>query len=649
MLKEGLTFNNVEDYLARHQKKDLLRFLTCGSVDDGKSTLIGRLLHDSKLVYEDQLEALHRDSAKVGNAGEGVIDFALLCDGLKSEREQGITIDVAYRYFSTDKRTFIIADTPGHEQYTRNMATGASVCDLAIILIDARNGVVTQTKRHSFIVSLLGIRHVIVAINKMDLVDYSEEVFDQIREDYTSFAAKLELRDIHFVPISALRGDNIIDRSEKTPWYQASPILQHLETVHIASDRNLVDFRFVVQYVIRPDLNFRGYAGSVVSGMLRVGDEVIVLPSQRKTVVESIETMDGKLECAFAPQAVTITTADEIDLSRGEMLVHSGNIPTCSRDIEAMVVWMVEEPLDCNRQYWMRTIGGNVPCMVSQLRYKVDVNTLHRSNADTLKLNEIGCAQLSTVRPVPVDPYSRNRATGAFILIDRLTNATVAAGMIRAVNVAIEGSSKAATHADRPLVTKEERSRLLGQQGVVVWLTGLPKAGKSPVANQIERFLLDRGHAATVLDGSSLREGLSDDLDFSGEDRVEQIRRIAAVANITANAGLITIVASVSPFVDAREKARLAIGEDRFLEIYCNAPLDWCEANDDEGVYERARSGELKGLTGISAPYEEPSQPALILATHQLSFQESAQKILKLLDQKGFLKPMIPTRIEADS
>ena len=640
MLMEGNTFESVEEYLVQHQKKDLLRFLTCGSVDDGKSTLIGRLLHDTKLVYEDQLEALHKDSAKVGKAGAGEIDFALLCDGLKSEREQGITIDVAFRYFSTDRRTFIIADTPGHEQYTRNMATGASVCDLAIILVDARNGVVTQTKRHSFIVSLLGIRHVVVAINKMDIVDYSQEVYEKIREDYTAFAAKLELPDVHFIPISALRGDNIVEVSENMPWYKGNPVLQHLESVHIASDRNLMDFRFVVQYVIRPDLNFRGYAGSVVSGVLRTGDEVMALPSEKKTLIDKIITMDGDLECAFAPQAVTITTRDEIDLSRGNMLVHPGNIPSSPRDIEAMIIWMVEEPLDPNRQYWLRTIGGNVPCMITQLRYKVDVNTLRRSDTKTLKLNEIGRAHITSVRPIPVDPYTRNRATGAFILIDRLSNATVAAGMIRAVNVAVDGVASAATDAEVPLVTKAERSRLLGQQGVVVWLTGLPKAGKSIVASQLERLLLDRGHAATVLDGSQLRQGLSDDLGFSGEDRAEQIRRMAAVARITADAGLITIVASVSPFKDAREQGKQVVGKDRFLEIYCNAPLDWCEANDDDGIYSRARAGELKGLTGINAPYEAPEQATFILPTHELGFEQSAQKILQLLDEKGFLRPI---------
>ena len=598
--------------------------------DDGKSTLIGRLLADTKLVYEDQLEALHRDSDKVGNAGKGEVDYALLMDGLKSEREQGITIDVAYRYFSTSKRTFIIADTPGHEQFTRNMATGASNCDLAIILVDARHGVITQTKRHSFLVSLLGIKHVIVAVNKMDLVDYSETAFEQIRSDYAAFASKLELRDVQFVPISALRGDNVVDRSEHMPWYQGSPILACLENVHIASDRNLIDFRFPVQCVLRPDLDFRGFAGTVASGVVRQGDEIMVLPSGKRSTIDRIVTLDGDLERAFAPQAVTLTLADEIDISRGDVLVHPTNLPSVTSEFEAMLVWMNEDQLDPKRQYLIRTTAGYVPGMISELRYRVDVNTLHRDDADSLALNEIGRVRISCTRPLAIDAYKNNAATGSFVIVDRLTHLTVAAGMIRTAQVAQE-VEEPATAPGMSQVTASQRRALMGQDGSVVWITGLPKAGKSLVAVALEKMLVEQGHAAQVLDGSRLRQGLSKDLSFSADDRREQTRRLAEVASIGADAGLVTIVASVSPFLAARATAQEIIGDHRFCEVYCSASQTWCEEHDDEGVYEKAKSGEIADFTGVSAPYEAPENPKIEVNTSQMSVQQAAEAIFAQL------------------
>jgi bifunctional enzyme CysN/CysC len=630
MLHQDEELTDIESYLDQHNRKDMLRFLTCGSVDDGKSTLIGRLLADTKLVYEDQLEALQRDSDKVGNAGKGEIDYALLMDGLKSEREQGITIDVAYRYFSTSKRTFIIADTPGHEQYTRNMATGASNCNLAIILVDARHGVITQTKRHSFLVSLLGIKHVIVAVNKMDLVDYSEEAFNKIRSDYSNFVSKMDLRDIQFVPISALRGDNVVDRSENMPWYEGSPILSCLENVHIASDRNLIDFRFPVQCALRPNLDFRGFAGTVASGIVRAGDEVMVLPSGKRSTVKDIVTLDGNLKEAYAPMAVTLTLEDEIDISRGDVLVHPGNVPTVTSEFEAMLVWMHEDGLDTKRQYLIRTTAGYVPGMITDLRYRVDVNTLHRSDAETLELNEIGRVRVSCTRPMALDAYRNNAATGSFVVVDRLTNLTVAAGMVRTAKVA-EEPAEAGTTAGASLITPAQRKALMGQDGAVVWLTGLPKAGKSPVAVALEKLLIENGHVAHVLDGSRLRKDLSTDLGFSADDRNEQTRRLAAVAAIGADAGLISIVASVSPFAAARANAKASIGEDRFLEVHCAAPQEWCEANDDEGIYAKARSGELSDVTGISAPYEAPDAADLVIDTSAVDPDAAAKEIFAKL------------------
>ncbi|MFW5882670.1 MAG: sulfate adenylyltransferase subunit CysN [Planctomycetota bacterium] len=635
MLISGETYDSVEDYLASHNRKDQLRLLTCGSVDDGKSTLIGRLLHDTKLVYEDHLEALRRDSERHGKAGKGEVDYALLCDGLKSEREQGITIDVAYRYFSTARRTFIVADCPGHEQYTRNMATGASTCNLAVILIDARHGVITQTKRHSFIVSLLGIKHVLVAVNKMDLVDYDEAVFNGIRRDYIEFAAKLDLGDIRFVPISALRGDNITASSAAMPWYAGPSVLEQLESVHVASDRNLVDFRFPVQCIVRPDTTFRGYAGSIAAGTVRPGQEVMVLPSRVRTRVERVVTFDGDRDEAFAPQAVTLTLADEVDASRGDVIVHPNNQPHVASEFEAMLVWMHPEPLRRGQQVLVRTVAGSVPATVSALRYRIDVNTLHRDEADALALNEIGRVRISCVRPLVLDGYDRSRATGAFILVDRASCHTLAGGMVREVGVAA-GERTPATAAGTSLVSAEQRRALLGQTGGVVWLTGLPMAGKSMVAAELERSLIESGHAAAVLDGSRVRADLSRDLGFSPEDRGEQTRRLAALGAVMADAGLLVIVASASPYRSARDAAREHIGSARFCEVHCSAPLDWCEAHDDRGVYARARAGELQNFTGISAPYEPPDAPDLELPTHKLDPGAAAEAVYRRMAERGW-------------
>ncbi len=556
---------DIHAYLARHQRKELLRFLTCGSVDDGKSTLIGRLLHDTKMIYEDQLAAVKRDSEKVGTTGAGEIDLALLTDGLKAEREQGITINVAYRYFSTDRRKFIIADTPGHEQYTRNMATGASTCQLAIILIDARHGVQTQTRRHSYIVSLLGIRHVVVAINKMDLVGFSQDVFERIKDDYTGFVAKLGLPDITFIPMSALKGDNVASKSDTMPWYTGPALLDRLETVHIASDRNLTDLRFPVQYVLRPNLDFRGFAGTIASGIIRKGDEVMALPSGKRSRVKSIVTYDGELDEAFAPQAVTVTLTDEVDVSRGDMLVRPDNPPHVSSQIEAMVVWMAEQPLVPGKAYTLKQTTRQVSAEVAAFRYGVDVNTLEHRTIARLGLNEVGNVQLSLTQPLACDPYRTNAATGAFILIDRLTNNTVGAGMILEAGVTRQAEAVATVKARESLITPAEREQRFDQVPVTVLLVGLTGCGKSRIAYALERRLWDEGRAVMVLYGQNMRHGLNRDLGFTADDRSENLRRSAEVAKLMNDAGVITVAAFVAPHEAIREKAKQLIGRDRVL------------------------------------------------------------------------------------
>ncbi len=638
-----LSQEDIHTYLARHQKKELLRFLTCGSVDDGKSTLIGRLLHDTKMIYEDQLAAVKRDSEKAGTTGAGEIDLALLTDGLKAEREQGITIDVAYRYFSTDRRKFIIADTPGHEQYTRNMATGASTCQLAIILIDARHGVMTQTRRHSFIVSLLGIRHVVVAINKMDLVDYSRDVFERIKDDYTGFVAKLELRDITFIPMSALKGDNVASKSDAIPWYSGPPLLDHLETVHIASDRNLTDLRFPVQYVIRPNLDFRGFAGTVASGVLRKGDEVMVLPSGKRTTVKSIVTYDGELEEAFAAQAVTLTLTDEVDVSRGDMLVLPDNPPHVSSEIEAMVVWMAEQPFVPGRPYTLKQTTRQVTAEVASFRYGVDVNTLEHRAITRMGLNEVGHVQLSLTQALACDPYRTNAATGAFILIDRLTNNTVGAGMIQETGIGrAPGDVWAAEPAVRlkqreSLIAPAEREHRYGHLPMTVLLVGLTGSGKSRIAYGLERHLWNEGRAVTVLYGQNMRQGLNRDLGFTADDRSENLRRSAEVAKLMNDAGVITIAAFVAPHEAVREKAKQLIGRDRVLEVYCTAPMEVLRSRDQSGAYRLADAGIIAQMPGVTAAFEEPKTPDLVLETDRTSVDESVSRIVELMKSRGYL------------
>lgn len=632
-----LIATDIDTYLAQHEQKELLRFITCGSVDDGKSTLIGRLLYDSKMIYEDQLAAIQRDSVKHGTTGGG-FDPALLTDGLKEEREQGITIDVAYRYFSTARRKFIIADTPGHEQYTRNMATGASTADLSIILVDARHGVLTQTKRHSFITSLLGIKHVLVAVNKMDLVDYSEDVFQRIRQEYQQFTARLDIPDLHFIPISALDGDNVVDPSSNMPWYSGSTLMHFLESVYIGSDRNFQDFRFPVQLVNRPHLDFRGYCGTISSGIIRKGDEVMALPSRKTSKIKSIVTFDGEVDEAFVPLSVTLTLEDEIDISRGDMIVRPGNVPRQAPRFDAMVIWMSEQPMVPGKPYLIKQTTKMVSGSVQNLRYRVDVNTLHRQDAATLKLNEIGRCELSLTEPLFYDGYRRNRSTGAMIMIDRLTNETVAAGMIldrqtgqEAVTLWEEEPATDTLQATTSSVTHEERSARFGQEPVTIMLTGLTGAGKTTIALALERRLFSEGRACIVLDGQDLRRGISKDLGFTANERSENLRRGAEIAKIVNDAGILCIAAFLAPIEETRQKAADAVGCERFITIHLDAPLEVCRERDTAGHYAMADSGEISNFPGVSSPYDKPESPDLRLDTTSNSVDECVQKIFELL------------------
>ncbi len=642
--QSDLIATDIEAYLKQHERKQLLRFITCGSVDDGKSTLIGRLLYDSKMIYEDQLMQLEADSKLVGTTG-GKFDPALLTDGLKAEREQGITIDVAYRYFSTPKRKFIIADTPGHEQYTRNMATGGSTADLAVILIDARHGVLTQTKRHSFIVSLLGIRHVVVAVNKMDLVDFSEERFEEICEEYRNFAARLDLPDLHFIPISALDGDNVVDRSDRSPWYTGTTLMNFLETVYIGSDRNLQDFRMPVQYVNRPDLNFRGFCGTIASGIIRPGEEIMVLPSRQKSKVKEVITFDGKLDEAYAPLSVTLTLEDEIDASRGDMIVRSGNVPHSRDHIDAMLVWMNEEAMVPGKTYLFKHTTQTLPGTIDTLRYRVDVNTLHRSPAPQLELNEIGRVSISLSAPVHFDAYRRNRSTGAFIVIDRITNATVAAGMI--LDKSGDGEVRsvwdddiAATEdeADLSAVSGDERAARFGQKPVTVLLTGLTGSGKTVIGHAVERKLFESGRAVAMIDGEAVRRGLSRDLGYTADDRSENLRRSAHLAHTVNDAGLICIASFVAPSEEVRQKVRKLVGEKRFLVVHVATPIEVCRNQDTKGQYARADAGELRNFPGVTASYEAPPDPDLVLDAAEQSIDQCADAVVELLKSKGIIK-----------
>ena len=621
---------DIEQYLLSHQNKSLLRFITCGSVDDGKSTLIGRLLYESKMIFEDQLAALQADSKKMGTQGEN-IDFALLVDGLAAEREQGITIDVAYRFFSTDRRKFIVADTPGHEQYTRNMITGASTASLAIILIDARKGVLTQTRRHSYLVSLIGIRDVVLAINKMDLVGYSQDVFDRILAEYRVFAAQIGLERIEAIPMSALAGDNITEKSERMPWYAGPALMEHLETVEVATQPETAPFRMPVQWVNRPNLDFRGFSGPIAAGTVRPGDRIKAMPSGKESTVARV-LIDSDLESAAAGQSVTITLNDEIDISRGDILCMADRPAEVSDQFETTLVWMSETPMLPGRPYLAKIGSRTVNAMISSIKYKVNVNTMEQLPAKSLELNEIGICNISLDHPIAFDPYEDNRDTGGFILVDRLSNDTVGAGMIRhalrrAQNI----------HWQVVDIHKKSRAAQKSQKACVLWFTGLSGSGKSTIANLVEKKLFAMGRHTYMLDGDNVRHGLNRDLGFTDADRVENIRRVAEVAKLMVDAGLIVLVSFISPFRSERQMARELLEAGEFLEVYVDTPLDVAEARDPKGLYKKARRGEIKHFTGIDSPYEAPKSPDLRIDTTELNPEQAADRIVHQLEERGFL------------
>jgi bifunctional enzyme CysN/CysC len=631
--KSDLISSDIHAYLKSHEHKGLLRFITCGSVDDGKSTLIGRLLYESKMIFEDQLAALEADSKKIGTQG-GELDFALLVDGLAAEREQGITIDVAYRYFSTDRRKFIVADTPGHEQYTRNMVTGASTADVAVILIDARKGVLTQTRRHSYIVSLLGIRHVVLAINKMDLMEYSQQTFDEIVAAYREFAQQIGLTNIVPVPLSALRGDNMLEHSARMPWYQGPTLMDYLESVEIEDDLQHKPFRLPVQWVNRPNQDFRGFAGTIASGTIRRGDTVRALPSGRTSRVTRIVDYDNDLDTAVAGQSITLTLADEIDVSRGDVLAAADSPPAVSDQFQATIIWMHDEPMLRGRPYIIKLGTRTLTGSITTPRHKVNVNTLERLAAKQLELNEIGVCNLSFDRAVPFDAYAENRETGGFILIDKLSNDTVGAGLL---NFALRRAEN--IHWQALDVNKTARSSLKGQRACVLWFTGLSGAGKSTVANLVEKRLHALGRHTYTLDGDNVRHGLNKDLGFTDADRVENIRRVAEVSRLMVDAGLIVLVSFISPFRSERRLARELMQPGEFLEVFVDTPLAEAEKRDVKGLYKKARRGELKNFTGIDSPYEPPEHPEIHLQTVFHSPEEAAEQILKTLRDGGMLYP----------
>lgn len=610
---------DISTFLDQDEKKDLLRLLTAGSVDDGKSTLIGRLLFDSKKLYDDQLAALERDSKRIGHAGED-IDYALLLDGLKAEREQGITIDVAYRYFSTNKRKFIIADTPGHEQYTRNMVTGASTANLAILLVDARTGVITQTKRHTYIVSLLGIKHVVVAVNKMDLIDYDQNRYDEICADYKNFITGLNIPDINFIPISALKGDNVVDKSEKMNWYHGKCMLEFLETVHVGSDRNFEDLRFPVQFVNRPTLDFRGFSTTIASGVIKKGDRIKVLPSGQTSTVTSILGIAGEQEIAFPPQAVTITLADEIDISRGEMIVHPDNMPRSERHFEAMMVWMDEKAMNPNTQFYIKHTTNTTKARFDQIKYKVDVNTMEKSEIGHLELNEIGRVVITTVKPLFFDPYKKNRETGSFILIDPVSHNTCAVGMIidklqdKDLYSRITAQEREKIIRGEALINIDEREQKYNQKGSTIWITGLHGSGKNNLAYILERKLFEQGATAVLMDGSTVRSGLSKELNYSPADRAEHLRRVAEVCKILNDQGIITICSFISPKENIREQISEIIGKEKFHLIYMEATLEFCKNHKPE-FYKKVEEGKLLHIPGIDEEFEKPENANLSLFT----------------------------------
>ena len=598
---------NLDLWLAQQTDKSLLRFLTCGSVDDGKSTLIGRLLYDSQLILDDQLASLKKESHNRTVGDEG-IDFSLLVDGLAAEREQGITIDVAYRFFSTDKRKFIVADTPGHEQYTRNMATGASNADLALLLVDARKGLLTQTRRHSFILSLVGVKHVVLVVNKIDLVGYDQAIFDQIEADYRAFAKDLGFQTLAAVPVSALRGDNILANSERMPWFKGTPLVPYLETIEVAQDKAAQPFRFPVQWVNRPNLDFRGFSGTVASGEVKVGDEVLVAASRKPAKIARVVTMDGDLDSAIAGQAVTLVLDREIDVSRGDVLAHPGAVPEFSNQFQARLVWMNDEPAYQGRSYLLKVGSQTVPATITDIKFRTNVNTLEHVAANKLDLNEVGTVTIATDRAIAFDPYADNPLTGGFILIDRLSNATLAAGTIsfglrRAQNLTYQSFD----------VNRQVRAEQKGQEAQIVWFTGLSGSGKSTIANLLEKRLTAEGRHCYILDGDNVRHGLNKDLGFTEAARVENIRRVAEVAKLMADAGLIVLVSFISPFEKERQLAREIAGDIRFTEVYVDTSLEVAERRDPKGLYAKARRGEIKNFTGIDSPFEVPTTPDVTL------------------------------------
>jgi len=630
--------HGIEAYLLAHQHKGLLRFITCGSVDDGKSSLIGRLLYEAKLIYEDQLAAVEADSLKVGTQG-GKLDLALLVDGLAAEREQGITIDVAYRYFSTKQRKFIVADTPGHEQYTRNMVTGASTADAAIILIDARKGVLTQTRRHSYICSLLGIRHLILTVNKMDLVGYSQARFDEIQAEFKQLTKELGVENYTCIPVSALLGDNVIERGDNMPWYDGPSLLRVLETLEVAEYQEHLPFRMPVQWVNRPDLDFRGFCGFIPSGTVRVGDRLVVLPSGRESTVKGILGPEGELATAVAGQSVTLTLNDEIDVSRGDVLATVDAPAQVGDRFRCTIVWMHEEPMFPGRPYLLKIGARTLMATVTEPRYKLNIETFEHLPAKKLDLNDIGVCNIQIDEPIAFDPYTENRETGGFILIDRLTNDTVGVGML---SFALWRSDN--VHWQALDVNKQARSEIKGQKACVVWFTGLSGAGKSTIANMLEKRLHATGRHTYMLDGDNIRHGLNNDLGFTDADRVENIRRVTEVAKLVVDAGLIVLVSFISPFRAERRMARESLEDGEFIEVFVDTPLPEAERRDPKGLYRKARRGQIKHFTGIDSPYERPEVPEVHIRTEEHSAEDAVELVLQAMRAAGRLDSLRPSR-----